>query len=169
MPHPVKQLNGHGSPTPSTAGNRSRTSSKQVEARWEPAFAMLIRNINGRRPRFKEVAIIMLGELHDDRAVQPLLELLSREQRTRLRGRVVTALGRIGGKESRSTLRAIMKSENEREWVRACARAALGLKESYRSSRIQDRYHERRLPDPPGRAAISSDAPRLSVDRPDSP
>ena len=69
----------------------------------------------------------MLGELRDRRAVQPLLDLLSREQRTLLRGRVVTALGRIGGKESRPTLRAIMKSENEREWIRACARAALGL------------------------------------------
>ena len=114
---------------------------EQAEAGWDPAFAMLIKTINGRRSRRKEAAIIMLGELRDRRAVQPLLDLLSRERKTLLRGRVITALGRIGGKESRPTLRAIVKSENEREWIRACARAALGLKEkkkrSYRSSRFR--------------------------------
>ena len=121
--------------------------------------------INGRRSRRKEAAIIMLAELRDRRAVQPLLDLLSRERKTLLRGRVITALGRIGGKESRPTLRAIMKSENEREWIRECARSALGLKvkkKSYRWSRIQDGCYERRLPDLPGQAAVSSDALRPS-------
>lgn len=113
--------------------SKSKKPSKQAPEKPRDAFTMLIQTLKSRKRRLKEAAIIMLGNLGDRRAVQPLLDLLACEEATLMRGRVITALGRIGVSKSRPTLMAIMKSDDESEWIRNSARVALGLKKEKRS------------------------------------
>ena len=52
--------------------------------------------------KVRECAVRILGNLRDRRAVQPLIDLLSHESGVMVRWAAVTALGRIGGRKSRS-------------------------------------------------------------------
>jgi ATP-dependent DNA helicase RecQ len=73
----------------------------------------------------RRLAASALGKLGDERAVQPLLDLLETEDKPQVRQYTVKALGKIGVAFAKATLHQIAEDESEREYTRDAAKSAL--------------------------------------------
>jgi competence protein ComFC len=73
----------------------------------------------------RRLAASALGKIRDQRAVEPLLDLLSRETKPQVRQYAVKALGKIGDARARSVLDKIANDPTEREYTRTSACQAL--------------------------------------------
>lgn len=87
------------------------------------AFELLQEALNSETSLVQTAAICSLGELGDVRAV-PLLIPFATDPDWQTRYRLVQALGRLGGEETRSTLEMLAKDEKEE--IAKEAKAALG-------------------------------------------
>ncbi len=73
----------------------------------------------------RRLAASALGKIGDPRAVQPLLELLKREQKPQVRQYAITALGKLGDPQAHSILEQIAHDLNEKEYNQKAATRAL--------------------------------------------
>ncbi len=85
----------------------------------------LIVALSDTNANIRRLAASALGKLGDERAVEPLLNLLENEQQPQVRQYAVKALGKIGVEQANATLLAIMQDENERDYTRSAAKDAL--------------------------------------------
>jgi ATP-dependent DNA helicase RecQ len=85
----------------------------------------LIAALNHEDGNVRRLASSALGKLGDGRAVEPLIELLSREQKPQVRQYAVKALGAIGDTRSKSILEKIESDEGEMYYTRKEATDAL--------------------------------------------
>ena len=76
------------------------------------AYEALIATLSDENAEVRSLAALGLGCLRDDRAVQPLLNLLSQDDSSRVRGRAVRALGDIGDREAEASLIALLSDED---------------------------------------------------------
>ena len=73
----------------------------------------------------RRLAASALGKLRDNRAVEPLIDLLSREEKPQVRQYAVKALGAIGHSRVWTLLESIAADEREMEYTRKAAQGAL--------------------------------------------
>jgi hypothetical protein len=73
----------------------------------------------------RRLAASALGKLRDERAVQPLLDLLALEEKSQVRQYAVKALGAIGDKRAQILLEQIAANEHEPYYIRQAAQTAL--------------------------------------------
>lgn len=85
----------------------------------------LIAALRDDRYNVRRLAVSALGKLRDDRAVDPLLNLLACEEYPQIRQYAVKALGKIGNSRARPVLLRVAADENEKYYTRNAARSAL--------------------------------------------
>lgn len=93
----------------------------------------LLAALTDERYNVRRLAASALGKLRDSRAVNPLLDLLSREEHPQIRQYAVKALGKIGDARARAMLLQIASDENEKYYTRDSARSALKRLKRFRS------------------------------------
>lgn len=143
------------------------------ESRSPAALPELFAALKSEDSNARRLAASALGKIKDPQAVQPLLDLLTTEVKPQIRQYAVKALGNIGDPRAMDTLTKISEDENEMDYTREAARAALlkcrGEVASHASNRSPITNHQSPLtnhelhptPDPdPISAFLSSAHPR---------
>lgn len=87
-----------------------------------PTLIAALQHNNG---NVRRLAASALGKLRQPEAVQPLLDLLTREQKPQVRQYIVKALGSIGDPSAAPRLRQIAQDEQEMYYTRDSAQTAL--------------------------------------------
>jgi ATP-dependent DNA helicase RecQ len=95
------------------------------ESKSLSAIPGLIEALENPDGNIRRLAASALGKIGDPRATEPLLKLLSTEQKQQVRQYAVSALGRIGDPRSISFLQTIADDTNERHYTREAAKAAI--------------------------------------------
>jgi ATP-dependent DNA helicase RecQ len=92
----------------------------------------LVAALNHENGNVRRIAASALGKLRDQRAVEPLMALLSAEEKPQVRQYAVKALGAIGDPRAWTLLESIAGDEREMDYTR---KAALGALEKARAAR----------------------------------
>ncbi len=85
----------------------------------------LLAALNDSNGNVRRLAASALGKIGDQRAVQPLLELLKREQKPQVRQYTITALGELGDPQAYPIIEQIARDLNEKGYNRRAAVRAL--------------------------------------------
>jgi ATP-dependent DNA helicase RecQ len=96
-----------------------------------PELVEALENPNG---NIRRLAASALKKIGDKRAVEPLMKLLSKENKPQVRQYAVKALGSLRDSRAKGLLQAIAIDPNEKDYTRAAARAALTKISSNRPS-----------------------------------
>lgn len=110
----------------------------------------------------RRLAASALGKIPDKRSTQPLIELLSREEKHQVRQYAVKALGKIRDKTAAPILQTIMNNPQEKEYTRVAARNALKRLEITGETKTDstDPHQTQLHPDDPIAAFLSRSHPR---------
>ncbi len=95
------------------------------ESRDPQCVAELLAALEDSDGNMRRLAASALGKIRDQRAVQPLLELLKREQKPQVRQYAITALGELGDPQAYSIIEQIAHDLNEKGYNRRAAVRAL--------------------------------------------
>ena len=95
----------------------------------EEAIPVLLAILNDSRQalRMQSQAVTLLGELHDPRAVEPLIVTTANASDGLLRAKSALALGKLEFKEARVIQALIRGLEDSDDFVRECCAKVLGL------------------------------------------
>jgi ATP-dependent DNA helicase RecQ len=95
------------------------------EARSLSGVPELIAALEDTDGNVRRLAASALGKIGDRHAVEPLIDLLAREDKPQVRQYAVKALGQIGDPRAQSLLEKIVTAKTERDYTQASARTAL--------------------------------------------
>lgn len=111
---------------------RQGSASEHAKQIWElgvrkssEALTLLLDALADFDGNVRRLAASALGKNKDPGAVEPLLELLKREEKPQVRQYAIKALGRIGDPRARTILEEIAQDFSEKEYNRKAARLAL--------------------------------------------
>ena len=89
------------------------------------AVSELINSLKSKNGNIRRLAASALGKIRDAGAVEPLLNLLTKETKPQVRQYIVKALGTIGDKRAEKMLQQVAQNENEMYYTSDSARVAL--------------------------------------------
>jgi ATP-dependent DNA helicase RecQ len=95
------------------------------ESRSPTAVPQLIATLRSQDGNARRLSASALGKIRDCSAVEPLMQLLAREQKPQVRQYAVKALGCIGDPRALNLLTKISEDENEMYYTRSAAESAI--------------------------------------------
>ncbi len=119
------------------------------EARDPQAVQEIVEALSHENGNVRRLAASALGKIGDQRAVEPLLDLLNRETKLQVRQYIIKALEKIGDVRAISALEKIATDTNEKSYTRTASRFALEKLYKLKSSGTQEQQQLTKSPNPP--------------------